>query len=123
MSGYLSSSFDQENFAFYGKVMRGQQEQKPRWKRVLQVVDGSVGEQLGKMYTDKYFTADAKKRMLELVDNLQSAYEARINNLDWMSDSTKAKAKDKLHAFIKKIGYPDKWRDYSRARNFERFLC
>jgi len=113
MSGYLSSSFDQENFAFYGKVMRGQQEQKPRWKRVLQVVDGSVGEQLGKMYTDKYFTADAKKRMLELVDNLQSAYEARINNLDWMSDSTKAKAKDKLHAFIKKIGYPDKWRDYS----------
>jgi putative endopeptidase len=113
MSGYMSHNFDQEHFNFYGKVMRGQQEQKPRWKRVLQVVDGSVGDQLGKMYTDKYFTADAKKRMLELVNNLEAAYENRINNLDWMSDSTKSKAKDKLHAFIKKIGYPDKWKDYA----------
>ncbi|HPI55582.1 MAG TPA: M13 family metallopeptidase, partial [Chitinophagaceae bacterium] len=65
------------------------------------------------MYTDKYFTADAKKRMLELVDNLQKVYEERINKLDWMSDSTKVKAKEKLYAFIKKIGYPDKWRDYT----------
>ena len=113
MAGYMSHNFDQEHFNFYGKVMRGQQEQKPRWKRVLQVVDGSVGDQLGKMYTDKYFTADAKKRMLELVNNLEAAYENRINNLDWMSDSTKSKAKDKLHAFIKKIGYPDKWKDYT----------
>lgn len=113
MSAYLSSDFDQESFNFYGKIMRGQQEQKPRWKRVLAVVDGAVGEQLGKMYTDKYFTADAKKRMMELVDNLQVAFEARINNLDWMSDSTKTKALEKLHSFIKKIGYPDKWRDYN----------
>ena len=112
MAGYLSSNFDQESFNFYGKIMRGQQEQKPRWKRVLAVVDGSVGDQLGKMYTDKYFTAEAKKRMLELVDNLQFAFESRIQSLDWMSDSTKAKATDKLHSFIKKIGYPDKWRDY-----------
>jgi putative endopeptidase len=112
MSSYLSSSFDQEHFNFYGKTMRGQQEQKPRWKRVLQIVDGSVGDQLGKMYTDKYFTADAKKRMLTLVNNLEAAYENRINNLDWMSPETKVKAKEKLHAFIKKIGYPDKWRDY-----------
>jgi putative endopeptidase len=113
MSAYLSKNFDQESFDFYGKTMRGQQEQKPRWKRVLSVVDGAVGEQLGKMYTDKYFTAEAKKRMMELVNNLEVAFEARIKNLDWMSDSTKAKANEKLHSFIKKIGYPDKWRDYT----------
>ena len=113
MSPYMSNAFDQENFAFYGKTMRGQEEQKPRWKRVLGVVDGGVGEQLGKMYTDKYFTAEAKTRMMELVSNLETAFEGRINNLDWMGDSTKVKAKDKLHTFIKKIGYPDKWRDYA----------
>jgi putative endopeptidase len=113
MAGYMSQDFDQESFNFYGKVMRGQQEQKPRWKRVLSVVDGAVGEQLGKMYTDKYFTAEAKKRMLELVNNLEVAFEARIKTLDWMSDSTKAKANEKLHSFIKKIGYPDNWRDYT----------
>ena len=113
MSSYLSNDFDTESFNFYGKTMRGQQEQKPRWKRVLSVVDGAVGEQLGKMYTDKYFTAEAKGRMVELVNNLQTAFENRISKLDWMSDSTKVKATEKLHAFIKKIGYPDKWRDYS----------
>ncbi|MEN9339199.1 MAG: hypothetical protein RIQ62_511, partial [Bacteroidota bacterium] len=112
MAGYLNAAFDQESFAFYGKTMRGQQEQKPRWKRVLAVVDGAVGEQLGKMYTDKYFTADAKKRMVELVNNLSIAYESRIDHLDWMGAETKARAKEKLHAFIKKIGYPDKWRSY-----------
>ncbi|MBK6332126.1 MAG: M13 family metallopeptidase [Bacteroidetes bacterium] len=112
MSAYLSKDFDTESFNFYGKTMRGQQEQKPRWKRVLSVVDGAVGHQLGKMYTDKYFTAAAKTRMMELVNNLEKAFEARINKLDWMSDSTKVKAQEKLHAFIKKIGYPDKWRDY-----------
>lgn len=113
MAPYMAKEFDSENFNFYGKVMRGQQEQKPRWKRVLSVVDNAVGEQLGKMYTDKYFTADAKKRMMELVNNLEEAYENRINALDWMSDTTKTKAKEKLHSFIKKIGYPDKWRDYT----------
>jgi len=113
MSGALSKNFDQESFNFYGKTMRGQQEQKPRWKRVLATVDHAVGDQLGKMYTDKYFTAESKKRMMELVNNLEAAYETRISNLDWMSDSTKTKAKEKLHAFIKKIGYPDKWRDYT----------
>lgn len=113
MSSYLSKNFDDESFNFYGKTMRGQQEQKPRWKRTLQVVDGAIGMQLGKMYSDKYFTPQAKKRMEELVNNLQLAFEARIKTLDWMSDSTKAKANEKLHAFIKKIGYPDKWRDYT----------
>ncbi|MBK7689849.1 MAG: M13 family metallopeptidase [Bacteroidetes bacterium] len=113
MAAYLSKNFDTESFHFYGKIMRGQQEQKPRWKRVLSVVDGAVGEQLGKMYTDKYFTKEAKARMMELVNNLETAFEARINKLDWMSDSTKVKALDKLHSFIKKIGYPDTWRDYT----------
>lgn len=110
---FLSAGFDNENFNFYGKTLRGQQEQKPRWKRVLGVVDGAVGHQLGKMYTDRYFTAAAKKRMLTLVNNLQSAFEVRINNLDWMSAETKVKAKEKLYTFIKKIGYPDKWRSYA----------
>ena len=113
MASYLPNAFDQEHFAFYGKVLRGQQEQKPRWKRVLNVVDGAVGEQLGKMYTDKYFTEAAKKRMNELVSNLQSAFEARIKTLDWMSAETQTKAIEKLNTFIKKIGYPDKWRDYT----------
>lgn len=113
MAAYLNKAIDQESFSFYGSELRGQKEQKPRWKRVLSVVDGAVGEQLGKMYTEKYFTPEAKKRMEELVNNLQVAFEARIQKLDWMSDSTKTKALEKLHAFIKKIGYPDKWRDYS----------
>jgi putative endopeptidase len=113
MAAFLSADFDTESFNFYGKIMRGQQEQKPRWKRVLSVVDGAIGEQLGKMYTDKYFTSEAKARMMELVNNLERAFETRINKLDWMSDSTKLKALDKLHSFIKKIGYPDKWRDYT----------
>lgn len=112
MSPYLNSALDQEHFRFYGTALRGQQEQEERWKRVLDVVDGAVGEQLGKMYTDKYFTAEAKKRMMELVNNLEAAFETRINQLDWMSETTKGKAKEKLHAFIKKIGYPDRWRDY-----------
>lgn len=113
MSPYLSSNFEKENFEFYGKVLRGLQEQKPRWKKMLSLVDGAVGEQLGKMYTEKYFSPEAKTRMMELVNNLQTAFEERINTLDWMNDSTKIKAKEKLHTFIKKIGYPDKWRDYT----------
>ena len=77
--------------------------------------DNNLGDALGQLYVKKYFTEDAKKRMLDLVNNLQTAFEKRIDNLDWMSDSTKAIAKDKLHAFLKKIGYTDKWRDYSKV--------
>jgi len=113
MSPFLSSNFDAAHFDFYGKTVRGQQVQRPRWKRVLQVVDGNIGELLGQLYVDKNFKPEAKKRMLELVNNLQSTYEERINHLDWMSDSTKKKAVVKLNAFMKKIGYPDKWKDYS----------
>jgi putative endopeptidase len=78
-------------------------------------VDGNLGDALGQLYVKKYFTKDAKKRMLDLVNNLSAAFEARINKLDWMSDSTKVKAIDKLHGFLKKIGYTDKWRDYSKV--------
>jgi putative endopeptidase len=113
MAPFLSNSFDEAHFDFYGKTMRGQKTQKPRWKRVLQVVDGSEGELLGQLYVDKYFRPEAKKRMLELVSNLQQTYAERIQKLDWMSDSTKQKALAKLNAFMKKIGYPDKWKDYS----------
>jgi putative endopeptidase len=114
MAPYLSSNFDNLRFDFYGKTVRGQKEQKPRWKRVLNIVDGSVGELLGQMYVDKNFKPEAKKRMLELVNNLQSTYADRINRLDWMSEETKKKAIAKLNTFMKKIGYPDQWMDYSK---------
>jgi putative endopeptidase len=113
LASYLSSAFDTTHFDFYGRTMHGQQEQEPRWKRIMQVVDGSVGELLGQMYVDKNFKPEAKKRMLELVNNLQTTYAERIKKLDWMSDDTKKKALTKLNAFMKKIGYPDKWKDYS----------
>lgn len=112
----LSSPFVNAQFEYAGKALGGQKQLKPRWERVVGTVDQSLGEALGQLYVKKYFTEDAKKRMMELVNNLGTAFEARINNLDWMSDSTKAKAKDKLHAFIKKIGFPDKWKDYSKVQ-------
>ncbi len=114
MAPYLSDNFDQARFDFYGKVVRGQQAQKPRWKRVYYVVDGSIGELLGQMYVDQHFKPEAKERMLNLVNNLQETYHDRIMRLDWMSDATKQKAIAKLNTFVKKIGYPDKWRDYSK---------
>lgn len=114
MAPYLSSNFDNAHFDFYGKAVGGQKEQKPRWKRVQQVVDGSIGELVGKTYVDKYFKPEAKQRMLDLVNNLQETYQDRIMRLDWMSDATKQKAIAKLNTFVKKIGYPDKWRDYSK---------
>jgi len=113
-AGALSSPFVNARFE-YTKVITGQQKMKPRWERIYRTTDGNLGEALGQLYVKKYFTEDAKKRMQELVNNLQVAFEARINKLDWMSDSTKQKAKDKLHSFLKKIGYPDKWRDYSKV--------
>lgn len=114
MAPYLSREFDELRFDFYGRTIRGQQEQRPRWKRVLTVVDGSVGELLGQMYVARHFTPDAKIRMMELVNNLQQTYADRIQRLDWMSQTTKTKALAKLNTFMKKIGYPEKWRDYSR---------
>ena len=111
----LSSDFVNASFEYNGKALSGQQQLKPRWQRMTASTDNNLGEALGQLYVKKYFTEDAKKRMLDLVNNLQKAFEVRISNLDWMSDSTKAKAKEKLYTFIKKIGYPDKWRDYSKV--------
>ncbi len=113
MSPYLSSDFNNAHFDFFGRTLRGQEAQKPRWQRVLNVVDGSVGEMLGQMYVDKHFKPEAKQRMLELVNNLQTTYADRIKRLDWMSGETKTRALAKLNGFLKKIGYPDKWKDYN----------
>ena len=110
---YLSDDFEDADFEFYGKVMSGKQEQQPRWKRSLNTVNGALGEAVGEMYVEKYFPASSKEKMLTLVGNLQTALSERINGLEWMSDTTKAKAQEKLAAFTVKIGYPDKWRDYS----------
>ena len=111
----LSSDFVNAHFDYNGKALSGQQKMKARWERVYQQIDGNLGEALGQLYVKRYFSEEARGRMLELVNNLQKAFEARIMKLDWMSDSTKAKAKEKLYTFIKKIGYPDKWRDYSKV--------
>jgi len=111
----LSSPFVNAKFEYAGKALSGQEKIKPRWERIYRVVDGNLGEALGQLYVKKYFTEESKKRMLELVNNLQTAFAARIDKLDWMSDSTKKVAKEKLYAFLKKIGYPDKWRDYSKV--------
>ncbi len=98
------------------KVLSGQAVQKTRGEKMAGVIDQSLGEALGQLYVKKYFTEDAKKRTLELVNNLQKALAARIDKLDWMSDSTKQKSKEKLFSITKKIGYPDKWRDYSNVQ-------
>lgn len=110
----LSSPFVNASFE-YGKTLSGQTKLQPRWQRMVVSTDNNLGEALGQLYVKKYFTEDAKKKMLDLVNNLQAAFAKRIDNLDWMSDSTKAIAKEKLHSFLKKIGYPDKWRDYSKV--------
>ena len=113
-ASYLSADFDEQNFAFYGKVMSGKKEQQPRWKRAVGTVNGVLGEAVGQMYVEKYFPAAAKERMTQLVKNLQVALGERIQNLEWMGDSTKAKAMEKLNSFYVKVGYPDKWKDYSK---------
>ena len=102
------------SFDFYNRTMAGQKEQKPRWKRAVSMIDGSLGEEVGRLYVAEYFSDDAKKRMQQLVKNLQRAYADRIENLDWMGDETKKKALEKLSTFKAKIGFPDKWRDYSK---------
>ncbi len=108
---YLSSDFVNANFAF-SQAISGQKVQTPRWQRMSSLTDGTVGELLGQLYVDKHFKPEAKARMQELVSNLVKAYEIRIKNLDWMSEITKQKALDKLHAFTPKIAYPDKWKAY-----------
>lgn len=112
-ASYLSDDFVAENFDFYGRTLSGQQELKPRWKRAVGTVNGVLGEAVGQMYAEKYFPAAAKERMTALVANLQSALGERIQGLSWMSEETKAKALEKLSTIYVKVGYPNKWRDYS----------
>ena len=109
----LSDDFVNARFDFYGKVLSGRQELSPRWKRAVSAVDGMLGEAVGQMYVEKYFPAAAKERMVKLVKNLQTALGERIDAQDWMSDSTKLVAKEKLATFHVKVGYPDTWKDYS----------
>jgi putative endopeptidase len=110
---YLSKPFVDARFAFRGKVLTGQQAQRPRWKRGVQLVDNQIGEALGRIYVQAYFPPESKAKMLALVGDIRNAMKGRIERLDWMSQPTKTKALEKLAAFTVKIGYPDKWRDYS----------
>ncbi len=112
-SSFLDDEMRAQNFAFFGTVMSGKQEDRPRWKRAVSSTEGALGEAVGQLYVEKYFPAAAKERMTQLVRNLQVALGQRIDAQEWMSDSTKAVAHEKLDAFIVKVGYPDKWRDYS----------
>lgn len=108
---YLSSAFVKQAFQF-NKVLSGQKEETPRWQRMSALIDGSLADLLGQLYVNKYFKPEAKQRMQDLVNNLQSTFESRIQQLNWMSAETKLKALEKLHAFTKKIAYPDKWKTY-----------
>lgn len=110
----LSDDFVAARFDFYGKVLSGRQINQPRWKRAVNSVNGMLGELVGEMYVEKYFPAAAKERMVKLVKNLQTALGERIDAQEWMSDSTKIRAHEKLATFHVKVGYPDKWKDYSK---------
>lgn len=116
LSSYLPQAFVDSSFDFYGKTLSGQMAQRPRWKRVQGTTDRALSEALGQLYVKKYFPAEAKQRALDLVNNLKAALGDRIKNLTWMSDTTKQKALEKLAAIDVKIGYPDKWRDYSNLK-------
>ncbi|NOY51915.1 MAG: M13 family metallopeptidase [Chlorobi bacterium] len=113
-ANYLSSDFVEQNFDFFGRTLSGKQEIQARWKRVLNTTSSGLGEAIGQLYVEKYFPAESKQRMVALVENLRKSFAQRISQLDWMSDETKAKAKAKLDAITVKVGYPDKWKDYSK---------
>ena len=112
-AGLLTQEMDQKNFEFYSTVLRGVEEQEPMWRRGVGLVNGTLGEVVGKVYVAEHFPPEAKARMEELVANLIAAYEVSIRELDWMSEETRVQALDKLSKFTPKIGYPDEWRDYS----------
>jgi len=113
-SSYLTTELDNENFDFFSKQLSGRKEQRPTWKRGVSVINGNLGEVIGKVYVTRHFTPTAKSRMSELVENLRNAYGTSIDNLTWMSENTKKAAHVKLAAFTPKIGYPDQWEDYSK---------
>ncbi len=112
-SPYLDDASFERSFNFYQKKLSGVKQPKPRWKRVLNTIDGSMGEALGEEYVKKAFSEESKERMKNIIENLRTTFRGRIQKLDWMSDSTKAKATTKLDKIVVKVGYPDKWRDYS----------
>ena len=109
----LPEALDKESFNFYGKVLEGQPEQKTRWKRCVSETDDALGEALGQVYVEQRFSPGDKQRTLKLTQDVEAAMGRDIEQLDWMSAATKARAEEKLHAVANKIGYPDKWRDYS----------
>src|SRR3569623_2893105 len=111
---YLSKPFVQARFAFRSKELAGQPEEQPRWKRAVAFTDGTIGESVGRVYVARYFPPEARAKMDALVGDIHTALTARIEKLDWMGDATKAKALEKLSKFTVKIGYPAKWRDYSK---------
>jgi putative endopeptidase len=111
-ANYLSKDFRKASFEFNDHVLNGQKQPKERWKTMVVTVDGGLGDLLAQLYVENYFTADAKKRINDLVNNLQAVYKSRIEKLDWMGPETKKKAIEKLSGFTKKIGYPDKWKKY-----------
>ena len=111
-AGYLSSNLEKQSFAFYGTTLSGVKVMKPAWRRALRAVNGNLGEMLGKLYVQEYFGHEAKRKIKIVVADLFTAYEARIKNLDWMSNTTKKKAIIKLHQMVRKLGYPDKWKSY-----------
>lgn len=110
---YMSPAFELENFSFYGMVLTGAKIIKPRWKRTLRSIDSGVGEALGQIFVEKYFNAEAKQKVNVMVDNLFAAFKQRIETRDWMSTETKTKGLQKLSMISRKLGYPDKWKDYS----------
>ena len=110
----LSDNFGSENFSFYGTALNGSPKQKPRWKRAVQQTDGDLSDLLGQLYVEKYFSAEAKQKVNAMVDNLIAAYKDRIQTRDWMSAETKKQANHKLSTIMRKLGYPDKWRDCSK---------
>jgi len=118
-SNYLGNAFDKENFAFYGTIMQGTMVQRPRWKRVIDIVEKLMGESMGKLFVQEYFPPDTKKRYVDIVNAVMQSYKEHIENLDWMSPETKAKSLEKLSKVSKKIGYPEKWKDF-RAMKIDR---
>lgn len=116
LAPYLSNDFVTARFEFRNRDLAGQQEIRPRWKRAVSTIDGAMGDLLGQRYVQRYFPPDAKRRIDVLVSKLIEAYRSSIDNVDWMSDATKAEARDKLSKLAVKIGYPDKWKDYSKLR-------
>lgn len=113
VAGKLHKAVVNENFYFFGTVLSGVEQQQPRWKRVLSTTEGALGDALGQEYVKTYFSPESKQRVNTMVDNLMAAYEDRLRSNTWMSDETKKKAIEKLHAITRKLGYPDKWRDYT----------